>query len=93
MPLSLTDAQLATVMRAAALLPPLARGGFLHSVAAVLGERERPSDGDVVWAARFVLSERGVAVGCFFNERRWVRHAARTVATGASQDSVRERGS
>jgi hypothetical protein len=63
MPLSLNDAQLKQVMSAAALLSPAARDGFLRSVAAVLGGRERPTDSEVISATRFVLAERGVAVG------------------------------
>ncbi len=50
---------------AAALLPPVSRDGFLRSVAAVL-DCEHPSDGEVLRALRFVLSERGVAVGKLF---------------------------
>lgn len=64
MPLALTDAQLATVTEAAALLPPAARDHFLRSVAAVLGDSEqRPSDSAVMRALCSVLAERGVAVG------------------------------
>jgi hypothetical protein len=59
MPLSLTDHQLAAVTDAAALLPP---HNFLRSVAAQLAS-PRPTDGQVLAALRFVLSERGVAVG------------------------------
>jgi hypothetical protein len=61
MPLALTDAQLATVTGAAALLPPAARDNFLRSVAGALGPN--PTDAAVQRALRFVLSERGVAVG------------------------------
>ena len=62
MPLSLTDAQLATVTKAAKLLPSSARDNFLRSVAAQMTS-PRPTDGEVLAALRFVLSERGVAVG------------------------------
>jgi hypothetical protein len=52
----------AAVTDAAALLPPPARDNFLRSVAAQLAS-PRPTDGQVLAALRFVLSERGVAVG------------------------------
>jgi hypothetical protein len=63
MPLALTDAQLAAVTDAAALLPPTGRDNFLRSVAAVLGANRRPTDGEVRRALLTVLSSRGVAVG------------------------------
>lgn len=63
MPLALTDAQLATVTEAAALLPPASRDHFLRSVTAVLSDYERPSDAAVCRALGLVLSERRVAVG------------------------------
>ena len=62
MPLALTDAQLSAITAATALLPPAARDNFLRSVAAQLTGAP-PTDGAVLAALRFVLSERGVAVG------------------------------
>ena len=62
MPLALTDAQLSAITAAAAPLPPAERDNFLRSVAAQLTGAP-PIDGAVLAALRFVLSERGVAVG------------------------------
>jgi hypothetical protein len=51
------------VMDAVSLLSPMARHGFLESVAAVLADYDRPPDVDVARALRFILGERGVVVG------------------------------
>ena len=70
MPLSLSDSQLKSVTEAASLLSPLLRDNFLRSVASVLGSNTRPTDGEVQRALRFVLSQRGVAVGRQYYSRR-----------------------
>jgi hypothetical protein len=71
MPLALTDQQLSLVTQAASLIAPAARDAFLRSVASVLGSSEHPSDSAVIRALRFVLAERGVAVGeRYFTETR-----------------------
>jgi hypothetical protein len=57
MPLSLTDAQLATITNAAALLPPAERDNFLRGVAAQLPS-PRLSDGEVINALRPRRSRR-----------------------------------
>ncbi len=62
MPLSLTEGQLSTITKAAALLPPSSRDNFLRSVAGALAHTERPTDRKLIEALRFVLSERCVAV-------------------------------
>jgi hypothetical protein len=57
-PLALTDCQLERVMRAAALLPPSRRDGFLRSVANRLSE----VSGGIDEAIAFVLASYDVSV-------------------------------
>jgi hypothetical protein len=58
-PLSLTDDQLATIMRCAAHVSPRWRAEYLRSVADLLEPLTQPSDDDVNLAASIVLGRRG----------------------------------
>jgi hypothetical protein len=60
-PLSLTDAQLQMLTRAATLVAD--RGSFLRSIGNRLAHMSNPTDFEVQDAVNFVLSARGVAVG------------------------------
>jgi hypothetical protein len=61
--LTFTDAQLAQVKAAVALLPQHARDNFMRSLAGMLDGITRPTDGQLVAALCELLAMRGVAVG------------------------------
>jgi hypothetical protein len=69
MPLALTDAQLATVTEAAALLPPNARDGFLRAVAALLGG-DQIDDNDLRLAINEALGDEPGLVGAILDDEK-----------------------
>jgi hypothetical protein len=67
-PLSLTDAQLQMLTRAATLVAD--RGSFLRSIGNRLAHMSNPTDFEVQDAVNFVLAARGVAGGVKANQIR-----------------------